>query len=62
MDFSHTVIIALVVALSISQAASFAIQARILQKIHDGSNEMRATVKTPIDAAIAILQRLNAKG
>ena len=47
MDFSHTVIIALVVALGISQAASFAIRARILQKIHDGSNEMRATVKAP---------------
>ena len=41
MDFSHTVIIALVVAPGISQAASFAGQARILQKIHDGSNEMR---------------------
>jgi sensor domain CHASE-containing protein len=62
MDFSHTVIIALVVALGISQAASFAVQARILQKIHDDSNEMRATAKTTLDAAIAILQRLNAKG
>ena len=41
MDFSHTVIIALVVALGISQAVSFAMQAHILQKIHDGSNEMR---------------------
>jgi hypothetical protein len=41
MDFSHTVIIALIVALGISQAVSFAIQARILQKIHDDSNEMR---------------------
>ena len=37
MDFSHTVTIALVVALGIPQAASFAIQARILQKTHDGS-------------------------
>ena len=62
MDFSHTVIIALVVVLGIPQAASFAIQARILQKIHDGSNEMRATVKTPLDAAFAILQRMSAKG
>ena len=62
MDFSHTAIIALVVALGIPQTASFAIQARILQKIHDGSNEMRATVKMPLDAAIAILQRMNAKG
>lgn len=62
MDFAHTVIIALLVALGISQAVSFAIQARILQKIHDDSNEMRATVKTTLDAAIAILQRLNAKG
>jgi len=62
MDFSHTVIIALVVALDIPRAASFAIQARILQKIHDGSNEMRATVRTPLDAVIAILQRMNAKG
>ena len=62
MDFSRTVIIASVVVLGISQAASFAIQARILQKIHDNSNEMRATVKTPLDAAITILQRVNAKG
>ena len=61
MDFSHTVIIALV-ALGISQAASFAGQARILQKIHDGSNEMKTTVRTPLDAVIAILQRMNAKG
>jgi len=62
MDFAHTVIIALLVALGISQAVSFAIQARTLQKIHEDSNEMRATVKTTLDAAIAILQRLNAKG
>jgi sensor domain CHASE-containing protein len=62
MDFSHQVIIALVVALGISQAVSFTVQARILQKIHDDSNEMRATVKTPLDAVIAILQRMNAKG
>jgi sensor domain CHASE-containing protein len=58
MDFSHTVIIVLIVALGISQAALFTIQARIRQKIHDGSNEMRATVKTPLDAVIAILQRM----
>jgi hypothetical protein len=62
MDFAHTVIITLLVALGISQAVSFAIQARILQKIHDDSNEMRATVKTTLDAAVAILHRLNAKG
>ena len=62
MDFTHTVIIALVVTLGISQAVSFAIQVRTLQKIHEDSNEMRATVKTTLDAAIAILQRLNAKG
>jgi hypothetical protein len=48
MDFSHRVIIALVVALGIPQAASFAMQARIPQKIHDGSNEMKATVRTPL--------------
>jgi len=40
MDFSHTVIVALLVTLGISQAVSFAIQARILQKIHDDNNEM----------------------
>ena len=32
MDFSHPVIIALVVVLGISQAVSFTMQARILQK------------------------------
>ena len=62
MAFTRAVIIALLVALGISQAVSFAIQARILQKIHDDSNEMRATIKTTLDAAIAILQRLNVKG
>jgi len=62
MDFSRTVIIASVVVLGISQAASFAIQARILQKIHDDSNEMKTTVRTPLDAVVAILQRMNAKG
>ena len=62
MDFSLTAVIALLVALGISQAVSFAIQARTLQKIHEETNEMRATVKTTLDAAIAILQHLNAKG
>ena len=62
MDFSHPVIIVLIIALGISQATLCTMQARILQKIHDDSNEMRATAKTTLDAAIAILQRLNAKG
>ena len=58
----HTVTIALVVALGISQAFPFALQVRTLQKIHEDSNEMRVTVKTTFDAAIASLQRLNTKG
>lgn len=62
MDFTHTVIIALFVAFGISQAVSFAIQLRVLQKVHEDRSEMQATVKTTLDAAIAILQRLNAKG
>jgi hypothetical protein len=61
MDFAHTVIIALLVALGISQAISFAVQARVLQRIHDESNETLAATRTTLDAAIKILQHLNAK-
>ena len=61
MDFAHTVIIALLVALGISQAISFALQARVLQRIHDESNETLAATRTTLDAAIKILQQMNAK-
>ena len=61
MDFAHTVIIALLVALGISQAISFALQARVLQRIHDESNETLAATRITLDAAIKILQQMNAK-
>jgi hypothetical protein len=61
MDFAHTVIIALLVAFGIAQAISFAIQARVLQKIHEETNKTSLTVQTTLDAAIEILRRLNTK-
>jgi hypothetical protein len=61
MDFAHTVIIALLVALGISQAISFALQARTLQRIHAESNETMAATRATLDAAIKILQQFNAK-
>ena len=62
MDFAHsTVIIALLVALGISQAISFALQARVLQRIHDESNETLAATRITLDAAIKILQQMNVK-
>jgi hypothetical protein len=61
MDFAHTVIIALLVALGISQAISFAVQARVWQRIHDESNETLAATRTTLDAAVKILQHLNAR-
>ena len=42
MDFTHSLIIALLVAWGVSQAVSFAIQARTLLKIHDEVNKTRA--------------------
>jgi hypothetical protein len=48
MDFTHSFIIALLVAWGISQAISFAIQARTLLKIHEEVNKTRATTKARI--------------
>jgi hypothetical protein len=55
VDFTHTLVIALLVALGISQAVSFALQARTLQRIHDESNGTLAATRATLDAAIRIL-------
>ena len=61
MDFTHTIVITLLVALGISQAVSFALQAHTLQRIHTESNETLAATRATLDAAIRILQQFNAK-
>ena len=61
MDFTHAMIIALLAALGISQAISFALQARTLQRIHDESNQTLAATRATLDAAIPILRQLRAK-
>ena len=48
MDFTHALITALLIAWGISQAISFAIQARTLMKIHDEVNKTRTTTKAGI--------------
>jgi hypothetical protein len=44
MDFTHALTTALLIAWCISQALSFAIQARTLLKIHDEANKTRMTM------------------
>ena len=61
MDFTHSFIIALLVAWGISQAISFAIQARTLLKIHEEVNKTRATTEIPLETAMEILRQLKAK-
>jgi hypothetical protein len=61
VDFTHTLVIALLVALGISQTVSFALQARALQRIHTESNETLAATRATLDVAIRILQQFNAK-
>ena len=61
MDFSHALILALLVAWGISQAVSFAIQARTLLKIHEEVNQTRMTTEVTLEAAVEILRQLKAK-
>jgi hypothetical protein len=61
MDFTHSFIIALLVAWGISQAISFAIQARTLLKIHEEVNKTRATTEITLETAMEILRQLKAK-
>lgn len=61
MDFTHSLIIALLVAWGISQAISFAIQARTLLKIHEEANKTRATTEITLETAIEILRQLKTK-
>ena len=61
MDFTHSFIIALLVAWGISQAISFAIQARTLLKIHEEVNKTRATTEITLETAMEILRQLRAK-
>jgi hypothetical protein len=61
MDFTHSFIIALLVAWGISQAISFAIQARTLLKIHEETNKTRATAEITLETAVEILRQLKAK-
>jgi hypothetical protein len=61
MDFTHALITALLVAWGISQAISFAIQARTLMKIHEEVNKTRATTEITLETAVEILRQLKAK-
>jgi len=57
----HTLIIALLVAWGISQALSFAIQARTLMKISEEANKTRTTAEVTLETAVEILRQLKAK-
>jgi len=61
MDFSHALITALLIAWGISQAISFAIQARTLLKIHEEANKTRTTAEITLETAVEILRQLKAK-
>lgn len=61
MDFTHVFITALLIAWGISQAISFAIQARTLLKIHEEANKTRATAGITLETAVEILRQLQAK-
>jgi hypothetical protein len=61
MDSMHALIATLLVAWGISQAVSFAIQARTLLKIHEEVNKTRATTEITLEAALEILRQLKAK-
>jgi len=61
MDFTHVLITALLVAWGISQAISFAIQARTLMKIHEEVNKTRATTEITLETAVEILRQLKAE-
>ena len=61
MDFAHALITALLIAWGISQAISFAIQARTLMKIHDEANKTWATTEITLETAVEILRQLKAK-
>ena len=61
MDFSHALILALLVAWGISQAVSFAIQARTLLKIHEEVNKTRITTGVTLETAVEILRQFKAK-
>lgn len=60
MDFTHAILVAGLVALGISQAVSFAIQARTLQHVHEVSNKTLTTAEATLEAALEILRRLKA--
>ena len=61
MDFTHALLTALLIAWGISQALSFAIQARTLMKIHEEANKTRATTEITLETAVEILRQLKAK-
>ena len=61
MDSTHALITALLIAWGISQAISFAIQARTLMKIHDEANKTRTTAEVTLETAVEILRQLRAK-
>ena len=61
MDFTHALITALLIAWGISQAVSFAIQARTLMKIHEEVNKTQTTTEITLETAVEILRQLKAK-
>lgn len=61
MDFTHALLTALLIAWGISQAISFAIQARTLLKIHEEASKTRTTAEITLETAVEILRQLRAK-
>jgi hypothetical protein len=61
MDSTHALIITLLIVWGISQAISFAIQARTLLKIHEEANQTRTTAEITLETAVEILRQLKAK-
>ncbi len=61
MDSTHALITALLIAWGISQAISFAIQARTLMKIHEEANKTWTTTEITLETAVEILRQLKAK-
>ena len=57
MDLTHLLLIAGLFALVISQAISFAIQARTLRQIHQSNNQTLLVTQATLETALAILRQ-----
>jgi hypothetical protein len=61
MDFTHTVLTAMIFAYGIVQAWSFAKIFQVLGKIHEESAKSRAASEVTLESAIEILKVLKAR-